>query len=585
MKVPQLLMQPLFRYNNYYMNFEKPAINNWQAFFYGIISRKFRLRKLKPLINTNVMKQKHKHILIVVLFSGMVINCFSQASFITDKTLRDKIAGGWAGKMIGVTYGAPVEFRAQGKTFDDPITWQASDVKGSMWQDDLYVQLTFLMTMDQYGLDAPAKIFQEMFAKSGYPLWHANVQARKNYFDQVYPPESGMPEYNLHADDIDFQIESDYLGLMCPGMPKTASEMASRIGHIMNYGDGVYGGVFLAALYTSAFFEDDVQKIVEQALLSIPAQSAYAETIRDVILLHQHYPSDWKSAWKELYDKWGKENICEAGSTFNIDAKINGAFVVMGLLYGDGDPLKTMEISARCGQDADCNPSSAMAVVGVIKGFSALPVDYQDAVKAVGDSIFINTNYSFNKAVEQTHRYAHELASRNGGKSMKEGLELKIQQAEPLPYECAFPEVVFKKRVGVSPGDGWNFKGNWQNFRSPEDHTRYSGIAGDELSFSFNGTGVSIMGHWLKTGGKADVFVDNVYKRTIDCYFHYALQEHENIDIFHVLNLDNGDHTIRLVVKGEKRPESEDSNVYVSGAIIYSTAPKTDGNYRFSFQN
>jgi hypothetical protein len=92
---------------------------------------------------------------------------------ISFRSLKDKIAGGWAGKMIGVTYGAPTEFKAQGKTYEAPIKWVPSDVKGSIYQDDIYVQLTFLMTMDQYGIDAPAKKFQELFARAGYPLWHA----------------------------------------------------------------------------------------------------------------------------------------------------------------------------------------------------------------------------------------------------------------------------------------------------------------------------------------------------------------------------------------------------------------------------
>ncbi len=174
---------------------------------------------------------------------------------ISPEVLKDKIAGGWAGKMIGVTYGAPTEFRAQGKTYTDSINWKPSDIKGSMWQDDIYVQLTFLMSMDKYGIDAPAKKYQEMFAKAGYRLWHANMQARKNYYDSIFAPLSGSPEYNLHADDIDFQIESDYIGFMCPGMPQTASEIADKIGRIMNYGDGIYGGIFVAALYSEAFFE------------------------------------------------------------------------------------------------------------------------------------------------------------------------------------------------------------------------------------------------------------------------------------------------------------------------------------------
>ena len=139
---------------------------------------------------------------------------------ITPEVLKDKIAGGWAGKMVGVTYGAPTEFRAQGRIYEDSIKWKPADIRGSMWQDDIYVQLTFLMAMDQYGVDAPAKKFQELFAKAGYPLWHANVQARKNYYDSIFAPLSGAPEFNPHSDDIDFQIEADFAGLMAPGNGK-----------------------------------------------------------------------------------------------------------------------------------------------------------------------------------------------------------------------------------------------------------------------------------------------------------------------------------------------------------------------------
>ncbi len=200
----------------------------------------------------------NRKIYVSAFIAGLIsiVSCTTSSdSFRTIKpeVLKDKIAGGWAGKMIGVTYGAPTEFRAQNKIFSDSITWKPSDIRGSLWQDDIYVQLTFLMSMDKFGIDAPAKKFQEMFAKAGYPLWHANMQARKNYYDSIFVPESGSPEYNIHADDIDFQIEADYIGFMCPGMPNTASGIAEKTGHIMNYGDGVYGGIFVSALYSEAF--------------------------------------------------------------------------------------------------------------------------------------------------------------------------------------------------------------------------------------------------------------------------------------------------------------------------------------------
>lgn len=529
--------------------------------------------------------------LIVPVMLMAFASCTGQAGqpadslTIAPEVLKDKIAGGWAGKMIGVTYGAPTEFRAKGKTYEDSIKWVPADVKGSIWQDDIYVQLTFLMTMDKYGMDAPAKKFQELFAKAGYHLWHANVQARKNYFDSIFPPQSGHPNFNLHADDIDFQIESDYIGFMCPGMPQTANKIADKIGHIMNYGDGVYGGVFVAALYSEAFFVNDIGKLIDKALQSIPSESDYYKIVRDVIALHDHYPADWRAAWKELEAKWGSVQICEAGSTFNIDAKLNGAYIVMGLLYGGNDPLKTMEIATRCGQDSDCNPSNAMAVLGVMKGLSGLPPAYREAVLAVGDSLFINTNYSFNKAVDQTYKYAKDLILQNGGTATGSEIKIKTQSPKPLPLEVAFPKLVFDQQVSVFNKEGWEFKGKWETFRqNNKDQARFSANAGDEAVFNFEGTGVSLVGNWFKDGGKAAIYVDGELKRTIDSYFGFSNQTHQNMNLYHITNLPHGKHTVKVVVKAEKRPEATAANFYLSKAVVFRTADKKNENYKFSFQ-
>ena len=534
-------------------------------------------------------------IFLPYLFSALIIitaSCKSSTDefkSITPEILKDKIAGGWAGKMTGVTYGAPTEFRAQSKMYTDSINWKPSDIKGSMWQDDIYVQLTFLMSMDKYGLDAPAKKYQEMFATAGYMLWHANMQARKNWYDSIFAPLSGSPEYNLHADDIDFQIESDYIGFMCPGMPQTASEIADKTGRIMNYGDGLYGGIFVAALYSEAFFESDIPKIIEKAMKSIPSGSDYYKIVSDVIKLHTQYPKDWQAAWQELENKWGDVDICGAGSPFNIDAKLNGAYIVMGLLYGEGDPMKTMEISTRCGQDSDCNPSNAMAVLGVIKGFSGLPDEIQEGVKAVSDSIFIHTSYSFNSAVSSTNKYALDLIVKNGGTVTDRMIKVKMQAPVEPKLEVAFPDLVFDKRISIFDENAWTFKGKWSPLKATSwdkqavNQSMFAENAGDELEIAFNGTGISLTGNWIKDGGKADVYVDNVLNRSIDTYYDFANQQHVE-SIWHILNLQPGDHKVRLVIKGEKRPESAGTRVYITSAIIFRTAPKKSDTFKFSFE-
>ncbi|MBL0307986.1 MAG: ADP-ribosylglycohydrolase family protein [Chitinophagaceae bacterium] len=536
-----------------------------------------------------------KSVLSIVVFIGMTCITIAQSPnkmlAISMQTLKDKIAGGWAGKMIGVTYGAPTEFNYLQRINNDSIKWTPADIKGSVWQDDIYVQLTFLMAMDKYGMEAPAVKYQEMLAKAGYHLWCANMQARKNYFDGIYPPMSGNPEYNYRADDIDFQIEADYIGFMNPGMIQNIINECDKIGHIMNYGDGIYGGIFLSALYSAAFFENDIQKVIETGLSSIPAESDYARIVRDVMKLHRHYPTDWKAAWRELDAKWGDVDISGAGSAFNIDAKLNGAFIVMGLLYGDLDDYKTLEITTRCGADSDCNPSNALAVIGVIKGFSNLPPEMQKGVKDVGDSVFINTTYSFNTAVEATYNYALKLILQNGGKVKGDSIIWPVQQFKPAKFESSFPAVVFDNKVSVFSKEKWKFNGNWNVFKvkswdgkTETEQAMVSKSKGDELEFEFNGTGISLMGNWVKDGGKADIYLDGKYHRSIDTYYNYSKQEHRNISIWHVFQLKPGKHSVKVVVKGEKNKESQDSNIYVTEAIIYRTGAKKSDLYKFSFE-
>ena len=456
------------------------------------------------------------------------------------------------------------------------IHWAPVRVKDALWEDDLYVQLTLMDVMDKHGMQAEQKKYQEALATAGFRLWHANVQTRKNYFDSIFPPQSGQPEFNLHADDIDFQIEADYIGFMCPGMPQTANKMADYMGHIMNYGDGVYGGAFVASLYSEAYLQNDIRSVIEKALLSLPAESGYRRIIEDVIAFHQENPDDWTKCWQMLENKWARANICNPGTKYNIDAKLNGAYIVIGLLYGEGDINKTLEISTRCGQDSDCNPSNALAVLGIIKGFSAFPQEYREAIEKIGDKPFVHTNYSFNKAVERTADYAEKLIVENGGKVTEDSYSIVLQEPVALPMEDAFPNLVYSKRAAIVDADKdscWTLKGNWQD--AENGYVKYSEQAGDEITFTFEGTGASIEGWWVKNGGKADVYVDGIFKRTIDCFYYYAKQEHRNINIFHILNLEEGKHTINIVVKGEKREESEGCAIGVRGAVVYKNGTKS----------
>ena len=56
----------------------------------------------------------------------------------------------------------------------------------------------------------------------------------------------------------------------------------------------------------------------------------------------------------------------------DLDVKINGAYITLGLLYGQGDVRDTLIIATRAGQDSECNPSSALGMLGVVLGYDVV---------------------------------------------------------------------------------------------------------------------------------------------------------------------------------------------------------------------
>src|SRR4030095_9664907 len=115
-------------------------------------------------------------------------------------------------------------------------------------------------------------------------------------------------------------------------------------------------------------FETAPVRAVKAGLAALPRVSGYAAVIRDVLAWHKANPDDWRQAWRRILDTWDRNAACPHGALrpFNIDARLNGAYVALGLLYGKGDFGRTIEVATRAGQDSDCNPSSAAGILGVM---------------------------------------------------------------------------------------------------------------------------------------------------------------------------------------------------------------------------
>ena len=386
--------------------------------------------------------------LILLFCCPFVVSAQTEVSVTMAKSiLLDKIKGGWAGQTIGCAYGGPTEFCYRGVMIPDDveISYPEHHLKNyfdnlpSLF-DDVYMDLTFVDVFSRLGLDAPADSFANAFAFAKYPLWHANQQGRYNVMHGLMPPQSGYWKNNPHSDCIDYQIESDYAGLMSPGMPNTASMISDKIGHIMNYGDGWYGGVFIGAMYALAFVQDDVEEIVSRALLTIPEGSRFRERLNQVLKWYREDPSDWKRCWKLYNEMYSKDLGCPELilAPGNIDATMNSAYVAMGLLYGHADFGKTMEIATRCGQDSDCNPSSAAGVLATMLGYSNIPEKWMPNLREVEDRNFAYSKMSLNDTYQKVFDLALQVVERHGGHVDEDEVTIKVQAPESVRLEQGF---------------------------------------------------------------------------------------------------------------------------------------------------
>jgi hypothetical protein len=441
-------------------------------------------------------------ILLISLVSCKQKESSSKAS-LTENTftadqLKDKIKGGWAGQTIGVVYGAPVEFKYQGSIIPDyqNIPWRDGYVK-YWWDkkpglfDDIYTDLNFVEVFEKYGLNVPTDIIAKHWAGTPYHLAHANQASRYNILNGIMPPKSGFWKNNPHADDLDFQIEADFIGLMTPGMVNSASEIANRVGHIMNSGDGWYGGVYVSALYSLAFVSNDVNEIVEQAIKTIPEGTKFHDCIADVIKWHKKYPNDWQATWFELQKKWNNDVGCPKGVflSFDIDAKINSAYATIGLLYGKGNFTESIDIAARCGQDADCNPATVGGVLGVMLGYSKIPAFWLKPLQEIESLDFEGTTMSLTKAYDLSFRHATEMIKLAGGTVDSNKIVIPFVK----PVAVAFEQ---------------NFEKTFPVFRD-----RFDKSFTNELSYDFVGNGYIFYGNLVKNSKIDKDYIDRVSKR------------------------------------------------------------------------
>jgi ADP-ribosylglycohydrolase len=278
---------------------------------------------------------------------------------------RDKVYGAWLGQVTGAAYGFPFEGQARNAIeLDHTLTqWD-----GAIVDDDYYYEMVALYGFERFGIDMTVGQLGDMWKEYRAGTWGSSEAARLALERGIPAPDCGSPRYNRLFYTIGPQFSSDIYGMLTPGMVNLAGATARKYSHVNGYAEGSDGSVFVAICISEAFFETNREKIVRQAAQLIDQRSNYRQAI-DFVLEGYAQGKPWKQIASESEARWRPEY-----PMFN-NAVANGALVAIGILFGEGDYVKSINVVTQTGDftDADCNAANVSSVIGALRGSKALP--------------------------------------------------------------------------------------------------------------------------------------------------------------------------------------------------------------------
>ena len=305
----------------------------------------------------------------------------TKPSKISVSELRDKIAAAWIGQMIGNMYGLPHEnkyINAPG-----PENWpygysksldKLQKYEGAFSDDDTDVEYMYLLQLEKFGSEPS---YTELRDAWMYHIrdrvWLANRGALGLMHFGYTPPFTGSKELNPHWYQIDPQLINEIWSFTAPGMVNYAASKSDWAARITSDEWGVEPTIFYGAMYSAAFFEKDINKLIEIGIKALPANGRFTATAREMLALHAKYPTDWKASWKEMAQKYYIDEPAMTKTIWN--ANLNGACAILAMLYGENNFQRTLDLSCAMGFDADNQAATVAGLMGVINGMKGLPAN------------------------------------------------------------------------------------------------------------------------------------------------------------------------------------------------------------------
>lgn len=348
-----------------------------------------------------------------------------------DKTLLEKVKGGWYGRICGCYLGKPVEgikmpdmtkiltrtgnFPLQRYIdFEDVEKIDLSDIgfpaKERFYSrnfnkmpsdDDTNYMLIAYEVLRRFGRDFTSSDIGEVWlsTQTKYAYCTAERVAYINLINGYTPPESGEFK-NVYREWIGAQIRSDFYGYINPGDPEAAAEMAYRDARVSHVKNGVYGSMWVAAMIAEAYVTDDVKRIIQTGLSQIPSSSRLHKAVTNIITMYEKGVSV-ESCISDIRTRWNEESGYDWCHTIS-----NAEIVTAALLYGNRDYGKSICIAVGACFDTDCNGATVGSVIGTAIGYNAIPEYWKNRVNDTLESTLMGYNsVSISDMAEKTLRF------------------------------------------------------------------------------------------------------------------------------------------------------------------------------------
>lgn len=315
----------------------------------------------------------------------------------------ERVYAGILGKLIGVYLGRPFE----GWSYDQIMTelgevnyyvHEKLGVPLIVTDDDLSGTFAFLRALPDYGnsIDVTAAQIGQTWLNNIIEertiLWWGGIGNSTEHTaflrlkNGIKAPESGSMALNskVVAEQIGSQIFIDGWAMVAPGDPELAADLARRAASVSHDGEAIYGAQVIAAMESAAFFESDINKLIDVGLSVIPGDSLIRRMIDDIREWHAAERS-WQAARAKLDAHYGY-------SVYGGNCHIipNHGLIIHALLYGDDDFQKSLMIVNTSGWDTDCNSGNVGCLLGIKNGLAGIDAG-PDWRGPVADRVYLPT--------------------------------------------------------------------------------------------------------------------------------------------------------------------------------------------------